>query len=103
MMTDLSGIIVLVLGFVDGLLFGLAIKKGIVSFVLLVIAFIISGYVGLSFIPKVSITNLFSTITSYVTTNLHTIASLIPIGNIGSLSLLVVLFAVGLGIGIWKG
>lgn len=102
-MTDLNGIIVLVLALVDGLLFGLAIKKGIVSFILLIIAFIISGYIGLSFIPKISVSNLLSTVVSYVQANLQSITSLIPIGSIGSVSLLVVLFALGLGIGIWKG
>ncbi len=100
---DLSGIVLLVLAFVDGLLFGLAVKKGIVSFVLLIIAFIISGYVGLSFVPKISITNLLSKATTYIVTNLQSIASIIPIGNTGSLSLLVVLFAVGVGLGVWKG
>lgn len=102
-MTDLSGLIVLVLSFVDGLLFGLAIKKGIVSFVLLIVAFILSGYVGLSFVPKISAQHLFTSAVAYVEKNLHSISSLIPIGNAGSLSLIVVLFAVGLGIGVWKG
>lgn len=102
-MTDLSGIIVLVLSFIDGLLFGLAIKKGVVSFILLIIAFVVSGYVGLSFIPKISVSNLLTTVVNYIQTNLHSITSLIPIGSIGSASLIVVLFAIGLGVGIWKG
>lgn len=102
-MPDLSGIVLLILAFVDGLLFGLAVKKGIVSFVLLIVAFILSGYVGLSFIPKISLSNLVTKAVSYIVTNLQSIASLVPIGNAGSLSLLVVLFVVGVGIGIWKG
>lgn len=102
-MTDVSGIILLVLGFVDGLLFGLAIKKGIVSFVLLIIAFIISGYVGILSLPSVSFSNLLAKVGNYILVNMNNITSLIPIGNYGSLSLLIVLFIVGLGIGIWKG
>lgn len=102
-MVDISGVVLLVLAFVDGLLFGLAVKKGIVSFVLLIVAFILSSYVGLSFVPQISISNLLSKAVSYIITNLQSIASIIPIGNAGSLSLLVVLFVVGLGVGIWKG
>ncbi len=100
---DLNGIVILVLAFVDGLLFGLAVKKGVVSFVLLIVAIILSGYVGLSFIPKLSVTHLWNVATSYVTNHIASITSLIPIGNIGSLSLIGVLFIVGLAIGIWKG
>ena len=50
---DISGYILLLITFIDGLLFGLAIKKGIVSAVLLIIAFVLASYAGLSFIPKI--------------------------------------------------
>ncbi len=100
---DYTGLIVPILAIVDGLLFGLAIKKGVVSFVLLLIAFVVSGYIGFSFVPNIPISSLINTIISYVTTSAHSLSALIPIGNIGSISLLVVLFLVGLGVGIWKG
>lgn len=100
---DYTGLIVPILALVDGLLFGLAIKKGVVSFVLLVVAFVVSGYVGFSFVPKVSITSIVSKVVSYITTNAQALSSLVPIGSTGALSLLVVLFVVGLGVGIWKG
>lgn len=100
---DLSGIVILVLAFIDGLLFGLAVKKGVVSFVLLIVAFILSGYVGFAFVPQVSVTHLWNTAVTYVTNHITTITSFLPIGNIGSLSLIVVLFLVGLAVGIWKG
>lgn len=100
---DYSGLIIPILALVDGLLFGLAVKKGVVSFVLLIVAFVVSGYVGFSFVPKVSITSLLNSVVNYVTNNLQSVSSMIPIGNTGALSLIVVLFVVGLGVGIWKG
>lgn len=100
---DYTGLIVPILALVDGLLFGLAIKKGVVSFVLLIVAFVVSGYVGLSFIPNVSITSIVSKATSYLITNVQALSTLIPIGNTGAISLITVLFVLGLGVGIWKG
>lgn len=100
---DYTGLIIPVLAFVDGLLFGLAIKKGVISFVLLVVALIVSGYVGFSFIPNISVTSLVSTATSYISTHIQSVVSLIPIGSTGAISLVAVLFFVGLGIGLWKG
>lgn len=100
---DYTGLIVPILALVDGLLFGLAIKKGVMSFILLVIAFVISGYIGLSFVPNIPVTSLWSKAVSYVTTNAQSLSAIIPIGNIGSISLIFVLFIVGLAVGIWKG
>lgn len=100
---DYTGLIVPILALVDGLLFGLSIKKGVVSFVLLVIAFVVSGYIGFSFIPNIPITSLMNTVINYITTNAQSLSTIVPIGNVGSISLLVVLFFVGLGVGIWKG
>ncbi|MCL6090037.1 MAG: hypothetical protein M1393_03240 [Candidatus Thermoplasmatota archaeon] len=100
---DYSGLVIPILALVDGLLFGLAVKKGVVSFVLLVVAIVVSGYVGFSFIPQVSVTSLINSVVSYTTTHLQLLTTLIPIGNTGAVSLVVVLFVVGLGVGIWKG
>ncbi len=100
---DYSGLVIPILALVDGLLFGLAIKKGLVSFVLLLVAFVVSGYVGFSFIPKISVTSLLNSVVSYVTNHIQAMTALIPIGSTGAISLVVVLFVVGLGVGIWKG
>ena len=100
---DYTGLIIPVMAFVDGLLFGLAIKKGVISFVLLVVALIVSGYVGFSFIPNISVTSLVSAATSYITAHIQSVVSLIPIGSTGAISFVAVLFFVGLGIGLWKG
>lgn len=100
---DYTGLILPILAIVDGLLFGLAIKKGVVSFVLLFIAFVISGYIGFSFVPNIPITSIMNTLVNYITTSAQSLSTVVPIGNLGSISLLVVLFFVGLGVGIWKG
>lgn len=100
---DYSGLVIPILAFVDGLLFGLAIKKGVVSFVLLLVAIVVSGYVGFSFIPQISVTSLLNSVISYITNHIQALTSLIPIGNTGAISLVAVLFVIGLGLGIWKG
>lgn len=100
---DYSGLVIPILALVDGLLFGLAIKKGVVSFVLLLVALVVSGYVGFSFIPNVSVTSLMNTVVSYVTNHIQSLTALIPIGSTGAISLVAVLFVIGLGVGIWKG
>ena len=100
---DYSGFVIPILALVDGLLFGLAIKKGVMSFILLVVAIIVSGYVGFSFIPQISVTSLLNSAVSYMSIHLQSLTALIPIGNTGAISLVVVLFVVGLGVGVWKG
>jgi accessory gene regulator protein AgrB len=100
---DYSGFIIPLLAFVDGLLFGLAIKKGIVSFVLLLVAFVVSSYLGFTVISNHTITTAFNFITTFVSSHIQSVTSLIPIGSAGAISLVAVLFIIGLGIGIWKG
>ena len=84
----------LILIFIDGLLFGVAIKKAITSIVLIIIGLIIAYFVGLTFVPSVSYTSIFHAISSYVANTQFG-------GLIVSFS--VVLFVIGFGIGIWKG
>ncbi|MGC8645304.1 MAG: hypothetical protein ACP5UO_03430 [Thermoplasmata archaeon] len=87
-----------VLTFVVGLLFGLAIKKGVVAFVLALIGFLIAGYVGLSFIPKVSV----SYELSKAVRILGEYFRQVQLATF-SVSLSLVLLLIGLAIGIWKG
>ena len=93
-----TSVIDLILPFVAGLFFGLAIKKGIMAFIFAIIAFLIASYVGLTFIPKISLSyeihkwSLF--VMSYVST--------VKFGSL-VLSLTVILFLIGLAIGLWKG
>ncbi|PYB67836.1 hypothetical protein DMB44_07015 [Thermoplasma sp. Kam2015] len=102
-MVELTGYILLIVALIDGLLFGLAIKKGVTSFILIVIALILSTYVGFSFAPHVSITNTTARLLPYIKTYASQITNDISIGFGGSLSLTVILFLIGLAVGLWKG
>ncbi len=84
----------LILVFVDGLLFGLAVKKGIVSLILLVVGFVLAYFVGLSFIPNINITTVLTHVLHYMST--------VKFGSL-VLSFSLILFIVGFGIGAWKG
>ncbi len=99
----IDGYILLIIALIDGLLFGLAIKKALVSAILIIIALVLATYAGLSFIPKISYSKVMSDISTYVSANITKLPGLLHIGGAGSLTLIVVLFLVGLGIGIWKG
>ncbi len=98
MLIAYTSILDFVLTFVAGLLFGLAIKKGLVAFVLALIGFVIAGYVGLTFVPKISLAYEINKFLSLATAYIHEVR----LGAI-AVSLTVVLFLIGLGIGLWKG
>lgn len=100
---DVNGVVVIILAFVDGLFFGLAIKKGVISFVLLFVAFFLAAYMGFSFIPKISFSGIISKIISSLVAHISIITNALAIGTAGSFSLLIVLFFIGLAIGLWKG
>ena len=86
--------ITMALVFIDGLLFGIAIRKAIVSIVLLIVAFVIAGFVSITFIPHISTSTFVSSIIKYAST-LHITAI--------DITFTVVLFIVGFAIGLWKG
>ncbi len=90
--------ITMALVFIDGLLFGIAIRKAVTSIVLLIVAFVIAGFVSISFIPHISSSNIISNVTKYATTyssSLHFTAI--------DVTFTVILFIVGFAIGLWKG
>ena len=98
MVIEWTTIMDFVLTFVAVLLFGLAIKKGVVAFVLAIVGFVIAGYVGLTFVPKISL--------SYEISKFIALAlAYFKDAQIGTLavSLTVILFLIGLVIGLWKG
>jgi hypothetical protein len=100
---DISGYVLLAIALIDGLLFGLAIKKGIVSAILLIIAFVLAGYAGLAFIPKISLSKIYSYATKFIFDNISKAPGLVSLGHVGAITIVTVLFLVGLGLGIWKG
>ncbi len=89
-----QSILYLILTFADGLLFGVAIKKGILSFILFIIGAVIATYVGIS-LPGISVSLLISKLVIF----LGYILSKAPSFAVG----LPVLFLIGLAIGLWKG
>ncbi|ARD85094.1 hypothetical protein [Ferroplasma acidiphilum] len=100
---DVSGYIILAIALIDGLLFGLAIKKGIVSAILLIIAFVLASYAGLSFVPNVSFSKVYTYAKTFFIDNISKAPGLVSLGHVGSVTLVLVLFLIGLGVGIWKG
>ena len=100
---DISGYVILIIALIDGLLFGLAIKKGIVSAILLIIAFVLAAYAGLSFVPKISLSEISSYVTKFILDGIDKAPGLLSLGHAGAITLVTVLFLVGLGVGIWKG
>jgi len=87
-------IINLVLIFADGIIIGAAIKKGLTSFILILIGLVIASYVGISF-PGVSFELLLSKAVSFASY----MFSKTPLQFTG----LPILFLIGLAIGLWKG
>jgi hypothetical protein len=80
--------------FVDGLLFGFAIKKGILSAILLIVAFALTSYIGFS-IPYLS--------ASDILTHVFNIG-LSLYRHVGLTFLTFpIFFLLGLVIGLWKG
>jgi hypothetical protein len=89
-----ASIIGIVLTFVDGLIFGIAIKKAIVSAILIVVGLLLAGFIGLA-IPFLS--------TSSVTTHLVNIF-VSQARLIGPIIYTIPLFwIIGFALGIWKG
>jgi len=88
----------LAITFVIGLLMGLSIKKGLVAFILLFLAFILSGFVGLTFLPTIPPSKFFNLASKYlyeIVNNLHL--------GLFAISLSIILFLAGLIVGILKG
>ncbi len=92
--TDLAGLVGIVLLFVDGLIFGIAVKKAILSVILVIIGIILAGFIGLA-IPFISEADIITHVTNII------------ISQAQHLGVFVVAFPVfwliGFGIALWKG
>lgn len=104
---DYTGIVIPVIAIIVGLLIGLAIRKSAVTFGLLVVAGAIVWYVGYYLVPSVSPSTMYATVSGYLTAHASimesNVTSMVPIGSIGALSLVGILFLIALAIGLWKG
>ena len=85
--------ILFILFFVDGLLIGLAIRKGATALVLVIIAVAIAGFAGIAFIPSISVTSIVDYVINYAKTAKY---------GVIVVSSTVVVFVVGLIIGLLK-
>lgn len=86
--------VTVVLIFIDGLMFGLALKKAFVSVILIFVALVIAYFLGLTFVPNVSLSPIVQYVMNY--------ASNVRFGSL-IVSFSIVVFVIGLGIGLWKG
>jgi hypothetical protein len=97
-MIEISTVIDPILTFVAGLLIGIAAKKGVTAAILGVVGILIAGYVGLSFVSTAMISTGMNQLFTFIFTYVRTV----QFGAI-TMSLSVVLFLVGLVLGVWKG
>lgn len=93
-----SSIITIILLFVDGLLFGLAAKKALVSAILIIAGIILAGFLSLSIPTGLSagevVTKIFDILAFQAT---HSG----PLGSI--IYAFPIFFIIGFAVGIWKG
>ena len=91
---SISTLLPIVLLFVDGLIFGIAAKKGITSAILIIVGLVLAGAIGLT-IPFISTTDVWT----------HLINIMISqASHIGAVFYAMPIFwIVGFGLGLWKG
>jgi hypothetical protein len=93
-----SSIITIILLFVDGLLFGLAAKKALISAVLIIIGIIVAGFLGLSIPTGLTVSEVVAKLFGILTFQATHSG---PLGSI--IYAFPIFFIIGFGMGIWKG
>jgi hypothetical protein len=92
--TTIAGIVSIVLLFSDGLVFGLAAKKGISSAILIIVGLVLAGAIGLS-IPFISLSDVWGHLVNIF---------LSQASHIGAVFYAFPIFwIIGFGIGLWRG
>ncbi len=91
-----SSIITIILLFIDGAIFGLAAKKGIMSAVLIVVGVLVAGLLGLSLPLGLSVSDVVSKI-------LHIAEFQATHGGTAVIFTFPIFWIIGFAIGIWKG
>lgn len=91
---SISTLLPIVLLFIDGLIFGIAAKKGVTSAILIIVGLVLAGAIGLT-IPFISTTDVWT----------HLINIMISqASHIGAVFYAMPIFwIVGFGLGLWKG
>jgi hypothetical protein len=91
---DVNSLIPIVLLFVDGLIFGIAAKKGVMSAILIVVGLILAGAIGIT-IPFISTADVWGHITAIIASQASHIGAVFYA--------MPVFWIIGFGIGLWKG
>jgi hypothetical protein len=91
---DINSLIPIVLLFVDGLIFGIAAKKGIMSAILIIVGLVLAGAIGLT-IPFVSTTDVWTHLINIFMSQASHIG--------GVFYAMPIFWIIGFGIGLWKG
>jgi hypothetical protein len=86
--------IFLLLTFAVGLFFGLAIKKGLTSIIFIIIGYVVASYIQLPFLPTFDYKQAISAAYSY-STIVHFTQPVVTFG--------LVIFAIGILFGFWRG
>lgn len=94
MSIDISSIIPIVLLFVDGLIFGIAAKKGITSAILIIVGLVLAGSIGLT-IPFITTSDVWTHIVNIMTSQASHLGAIFYSFP--------VFWIVGFGLGLWKG
>ena len=95
--------VLLLLIFVDGLLLGLGIKKGVWSVLLIILAVLLSEYINYSVIPSASLSTFETNVRNHIYYIITNIEKVLPGNSTTTISLSLVIFAVGFIIGYLKG
>ena len=92
--TTIAGVVSIILLFADGLVFGIAAKKGISSAILIVVGLVLAGAIGLA-IPFISLSDVWTHVVNIF---------LSQASHIGAVFYAFPIFwIIGFGIGLWKG
>jgi hypothetical protein len=90
-----SAIITIILLFIDGLIIGVAAKRGVISFVLLAVGLLLAGFAGLALPFSLSATDVVTHLTNIFISQIRHIG--------GAISAFPIAWLIGFAIGIWKG
>ena len=89
-----SDVISLILLFVDGLLFGLAAKKGLMSIIFVVVGIILAGLIGLS-IPFLGLGDVWTHVVNIFVSQINNVGPIFGAFPIA--------WIIGFALGLWKG
>jgi hypothetical protein len=89
-----ASLIILLILFIDGAIFGIAIKKGFTAIILIIVGILLASYAGLN-IPFINLAEITNAVSSFLVSE---------IGKIGPIFIsFPILWIIGFLLGVWKG